>query len=90
MTDKKLSIEEIKARIKVICICKGIKQNRICDAIQKGANTVEKVNQVTGSGSGGCQATRCGPVIQKLLENNGKPLIEPYQTKIEDDDDLIY
>jgi bacterioferritin-associated ferredoxin len=86
MTEKKISIEEIKAKIKVVCICKGIKQGRICDAIQKGADTIEKVNIQTGSGNGGCNATRCGPVIKKLLENKGKIILEPYETKVEDDD----
>ncbi|APJ02939.1 (2Fe-2S)-binding protein [Silvanigrella aquatica] len=86
MTEKKLSIEEIKAKIKIVCICKGIKQGRICEAIQKGANSVEKVNKQTGSGDGGCKATRCGPVIKKLIENKGKVILEPYETKIDDDD----
>lgn len=86
MSEKKLTLAEIKAKIKIVCICKGIKQGKICDAIQKGANTREKVNQMTGSGSGGCNATRCGPVIEKLLENKGQPILEPYVTKIEDDD----
>ena len=88
MTEKKLSIDEIKAKIKVVCICKGIKQGRICDAIQNGADTIEKVNKQTGSGDGGCKATRCGPVIKKLLENKGKIILEPYETKVEDDDDF--
>ncbi|KAB8029164.1 (2Fe-2S)-binding protein [Fluviispira multicolorata] len=86
MNDKKLTIEEIKARLKIVCICKGIKQSRICDAILKGADTVDKVNQATGSGSGGCNATRCGPVIKKLVESKGKIILEPYQTEVEDDD----
>ena len=86
MSEKKLTIEEIKAKIKIVCICKGIKQGRICEAIQKGANTIEKVNQQTGSGNGGCKATRCGPVIKKLLETKGKIMLDPYGTKIEDDD----
>ncbi|WP_222435662.1 (2Fe-2S)-binding protein [Fluviispira vulneris] len=86
MIEKKLSIEEIKARLKVVCICKGIKQARICEAIEKGADTVEKVNKVTGSGSGGCNATRCGPVIKKLVETKGRILLEPYKTEVEDDD----
>ncbi|MGY3803625.1 (2Fe-2S)-binding protein [Pigmentibacter ruber] len=85
-SEKKLSIEEIKAKIKVVCICKGIKQGKICEAITKGADTRDKVNTATGSGSGGCKATRCGPVIDKLIENKGKPIIEPYKTEIEDDD----
>ena len=87
MNEKKLTLAEIKARLKVICICKGIKQSRICEAIENGAQTVEQVNQKTGSGRGGCQATRCGPVIKKLLENKGKPLEDPHKTTIEDDED---
>ena len=69
ITEKpKLTVEEIKARIKVVCICKGIKQGRICDAIiQNSCTTVQEVNKKTGSGSGGCKGVRCGPVIEKLL-----------------------
>lgn len=75
----KLTLEEIKARIKVVCICKGIKQSRICDAIiLNNCDTLEKVNQKTGSGSGGCKGVRCGPVIKKLIEQNGKPLLSPH------------
>jgi NAD(P)H-nitrite reductase large subunit len=42
------------------------------DAILSGCDTREKVNKKTGSGSGGCNATRCGPVIEQLLENHRK------------------
>jgi bacterioferritin-associated ferredoxin len=78
-SDKKLTIEEIKARIKVICICKGIKQSRVCDAIIQGnLKTIEEVNKKTGCGSGGCKGVRCGPVIQKLIDQDGKPLISPH------------
>jgi bacterioferritin-associated ferredoxin len=65
----KLSEDEIKARIKVVCICKGIRQSKICDAILKG-------NKATGSGSGGCSGTRCSPVICRLIELKGVPLKE--------------
>lgn len=64
----KLTIADIKARIKIVCICKGIKQGTICDAISKGCDTVEKVNHRTGSGSGGCKGRRCRPVIEELLK----------------------
>jgi len=64
---EKLTIEDIKRRIKVVCICKGIKQGRICDAITNGCNSLEKVNQRTGSGSGGCKGRRCSPVIKNIL-----------------------
>ncbi len=85
----KLTLEEIKARIKVVCICKGIKQSRICDAIVQGFNTIEKVNQKTGSGSGGCKGVRCGPVIKKLIEQDGKPLLSPHQINLEDEENQL-
>jgi len=72
---KKLSIEEIKARVRVVCICKGIKMSKICDAVSKGAKTVDEVNRATGSGNGGCGATRCRPVIEEIIKNGGRPLV---------------
>jgi bacterioferritin-associated ferredoxin len=72
--NKKLTLEEIKARVRVVCICKGIKMSRICDAVQNGCSTVEEVNKATGSGNGGCGATRCRPVIEQILKNGGRPL----------------
>lgn len=84
---KKLTIEEIKARVRVVCICKGIKMSRICDAIQNGASTVEEVNKATGSGNGGCGATRCRPVIEQLLKNGGRPLVISTESSSTDDDD---
>lgn len=86
----KLTLDEMKARIKVVCICKGIKQSRICDAIiQNKLDTLEKVNQKTGSGSGGCHGVRCGPVIKQLIEQQGKPLLHPHQTSADDDENEL-
>lgn len=82
---KKLSLEEIKARVRVVCICKGIKMSRICDAVQAGCTTVEAVNKATGSGNGGCGATRCRPVIEEIIRNGGRPLTST--TTITDDDE---
>ena len=70
----KLTVEQIKARLRAVCICKGIKMARVCEAIEKGADTVEKVNKATGSGNGGCGATRCRPVITALIANKGVPM----------------
>lgn len=86
--DEKLTLDEIKARIRVVCICKGIKMGKICDAIQKGCDTVEKVNKACGSGNGGCGATRCRPVITELIARGGRPLTDDKndQTTEEDDD----
>jgi NAD(P)H-nitrite reductase large subunit len=69
----RLTDQEIIARFRVVCICKGIKMGRICDAIVAGCTTVKEVNRATGSGSGDCGATRCTPVIQELLKNQGRP-----------------
>ncbi len=86
----KLTEEQIKARIKVICICKGIKQARICEAVVNGCDTVEKVNKKTGSGSGGCKGTRCKPVIEKILAQGGMPLLSPHSLEAmnKEEDDL--
>lgn len=71
----KLTDEEIKARLRVVCICKGVRMGRLCDAIAAGARTIAEVNRRTGSGSGDCGATRCRPVIEELLRNGGRPVV---------------
>lgn len=48
--------------------------SKICDAVCNGARTVEQVNRATGSGNGGCGATRCRPVIEEIIKNEGRPL----------------
>jgi len=67
------TLEEVRARFRVVCICKGIKLGKISDAIRAGAKTVQDVNRSTGSGSGDCGATRCRPVIEEMLRNGGRP-----------------
>jgi NAD(P)H-nitrite reductase large subunit len=71
---KQLTLDEIKAKVRVVCICKGVKMGRMCEAIQKGASTVAEVHKATHSGDGGCGATRCTPVIEQLLQNGGRPI----------------
>lgn len=85
---KKLTLAEIKSRLQVVCICKGIRMSRICEAIQGGCTTVESVNKATGSGDGGCGATRCRPVITQLLETGGRPL-PAAEVPAEDDGDFF-
>jgi NAD(P)H-nitrite reductase large subunit len=64
-----LNIEEIKARRRVVCICRAIPMGRVLDAIrQKGCKTLDDVNRVTGCGRGDCGGQRCRPVVQELLE----------------------
>jgi NAD(P)H-nitrite reductase large subunit len=64
--------KKIRERLQVVCICKGIRKGKILDAIESGCCSREKINAKTGSGSGGCNATRCGPVIEKLLADTKK------------------
>jgi len=50
------------------CICRAIPRSKIKDAIRKGADSVVKVNEVTGSGSGECRGRRCGLKIKALID----------------------
>jgi NAD(P)H-nitrite reductase large subunit len=64
-----VNIEEIKARRRVVCICRAIPMGKILDAIRgKGCKTVEDVNRVTGCGKGDCGGQRCRPVIKEVLD----------------------
>lgn len=54
--------------MKVVCICKGIKQRVFWNALDAGMCTHEDINRHTGSGSGSCQGRRCGPRILDMLK----------------------
>ncbi|WP_291576726.1 (2Fe-2S)-binding protein [Clostridium sp. UBA4548] len=60
--------EEILDKLTKVCICKGIPRSTIKKAIANGAKTVEEVNRVTGSGSGGCKGRRCSVKIAELIK----------------------
>jgi len=59
--------EKIIARLKVGCICKGVKLIRLIDAIDKGADSFEAVAQITGIGNGDCKGKRCSAKVNELL-----------------------
>lgn len=59
--------EEIIARLKPGCICKGIKLYKILEAIENGARSYEEVAKVTGIGGGSCKSRRCGEKVAALL-----------------------
>ncbi len=59
--------EEILARVKPGCICKGIKLHVILQAIEDGAATFEEISRVTGIGEGSCDSKRCRAKISALL-----------------------
>ncbi len=55
--------------MKVVCICKGIKKSVFWKVLDAGVRTKEEINRITGSGSGSCQGTRCGPRILEMLRD---------------------
>ncbi len=60
--------EEILARMKPGCICKGIKLYRILQAIEDGATSFEEVAEKTGIGDGSCNSKRCRQKVAQLLQ----------------------
>ena len=59
--------EEILARLKPGCICKGIKLHKIVTAIEDGATSYEEVAAATGIGGGSCKSKRCRAKVAGLL-----------------------
>ncbi|WP_461204287.1 (2Fe-2S)-binding protein [Clostridium sp. DL1XJH146] len=60
--------EKILDKLTKVCLCKAISRATIKKSIIDGADTVEKVNKATGSGTGGCKGRRCSIKIQELIE----------------------
>ncbi|MBU1138033.1 MAG: (2Fe-2S)-binding protein [Proteobacteria bacterium] len=60
--------EEILARVKPGCICKGIKLCAIIQAIEDGAKSFEEIARITGIGGGSCKSGRCMEKVSALLE----------------------
>jgi len=63
-----LSEEEILARLKPGCICKGIKLYKIQEAIDNGATSYVDIAKVTGIGGGSCDSKRCSAKVTQLLQ----------------------
>lgn len=60
--------ESVMDKLTKVCTCKGISRAAVKKAIQNGCNSVEAVNQSTGTGSGACGGKNCGPRIEALLK----------------------
>lgn len=52
---------------KIICLCQGIDEDTIIEAIKNGADTIEKVKEVTGATTGYCHGSRCKEKIEELI-----------------------
>ncbi len=64
--------EQVMDNITKVCICKAIPRRRIKEAIREGADSVIKVSQATGSGTGACHGRRCGLKIKALVDSYKK------------------
>ena len=53
-----------------ICLCKGVTEEEIIEAVKNGATTYEAVQEKTGAGTGGCRGARCKSKIVAIIEEN--------------------
>ncbi|MDD6795204.1 MAG: (2Fe-2S)-binding protein [Clostridiaceae bacterium] len=53
-----------------VCVCKGISEEKIIEAIKDGAKTYSDVKDKIGAGTGGCRGARCRYKIEQLIEEN--------------------
>lgn len=64
--------EEIKDRMKKVCICKSISKGTIIDAVKGGASNIQEVKRRTRATSGSCKGSRCTAKINEIIkEING-------------------
>lgn len=64
--------EQMMARLKPGCICKGIKLIRLLEAIEEGADSFEAVARKTGIGDGDCGGKRCRLKVEELLADHDR------------------
>lgn len=53
-----------------ICLCKGVAEEEIIEAVKNGATTYESIKEKTGAGTGGCRGARCKSKIVAIIEEN--------------------
>mgnify|MGYP002794593715 CR=1 FL=1 len=59
-------LKEIEAVLKSACKCKGTSIEEVVTAVKNGADTIEKVAEVTKAST---QCGRCKNLIQNIIEN---------------------
>lgn len=64
---------ELEGILSSVCGCKKVSLKAVIDAVKNGADTVDKVGQVTGAGTGvdeetGEECGRCKVLIQNIIE----------------------
>ena len=64
---------ELEGILSSVCGCKKVSLEAVVNAVKNGADTVEKVGQVTGAGTGvdevtGEECGKCKVLIQNIIE----------------------
>jgi len=62
------SKERVIDNIKVVCQCRNIKKGVFKKLIESGVTDLNELSAITGAGSGQCKGKRCGPRLEKILE----------------------
>ena len=62
------SNDAILDKITKTCRCKCVTRAKIKEAIRNGADTLEKVQKITGAGTGSCKGSGCSYTIESLKE----------------------
>ena len=53
-----------------VCLCRGVSEEKIVEAVKNGATCFEEVKEETGAGAGGCRGGRCKCNIEMIIEKN--------------------
>ena len=53
-----------------VCLCRGVSEETIIEAVKNGATSFEEVKEETGAGAGGCRGGRCKCKIEQIIEAN--------------------
>lgn len=59
--------DELYKILSSVCGCKEVSLKTVIDAVKNGADTVQKVGEVTGAGTGE-DCGRCKPLIANIIE----------------------
>lgn len=64
---------ELEAILSSVCGCKKVSLKAVVDAVKNGADTVEKVGEITGAGTGVDEVTgekcgKCKGLIQNIID----------------------
>ncbi|HEY5525526.1 MAG TPA: (2Fe-2S)-binding protein [Clostridium sp.] len=53
-----------------VCLCRGVTEEKIIEAVKAGATTYHDIKKETGAGTGGCKGDRCRYKIESLIKEN--------------------